>query len=177
MKKIIVALLIGATTMAVADQVTVQFARGVMGRNVRLCIDGKIETTFAGKLGFRDQYSSWTSVCANVRAPITNGQYFGVELHNSAKAPANYVKAGNIVAKAFNEAQTPDQCAGLQLAVWEAIEDGQDQPDFLGGHFQAPPSVIAYAQHYYGTYINVPGSANLIWATLGQSQIFPTSGS
>ena len=88
---------------------------------------------------------------------------------------ASVVKAGNIVAANFKDAQSADQCAGLQLAVWEAIEDGGDQPDFLGGHFQAGanPSVMAYAQQYYQA-AGQKGNALFLRAFGGQTQIVPS---
>ena len=39
----------------------------------------------------------------------------------------------------------------MQLAVWEATEDGGEQADFNSGRFSASasPAVISFAQHYY----------------------------
>ena len=63
----------------------------------------------------------------------------------------NIALAGNIVSHFFAVARTADQCAGLQIAVWEALEDGGVQPEFLSGHFQvhAGDAAIAYAANFY----------------------------
>jgi hypothetical protein len=174
MRKIFIALLVLSSALSFGETMTVQFAKSLIGRTVLLSIDGHVERTFAGKLGFYDATSSWTSVCANVRGPIVSGQYFDVELMDSSKVGGNITKAGNIVGKYFNEAKTPDQCAGLQLAVWEAIEDGGDEPDFQNGHFQAQasPSVIGYAQKYYKARAQF-FRIYFVYATLGQSQMLP----
>ena len=140
---------------------SVQFMQSISGRNVTVCIDGRfVETSFAGKLGFRDANHQWMSVCADVRAPVRPGQYFGVRALSSSNFGGRVAKAGNIVARFFYEAQTPDQCAGLQVAVWKALEDGADEADFSSGHFQVRASyaVISWAQHYYQA-LNTPGDA------------------
>lgn len=101
---------------------------------------------------------------------------FYVQPYNTSTYIGNIRKAGNIVAKYFNEAQTPEQCAGLQIAVWEALEDGGSSPDFFSGKFQvqADPASIVYAEHYY-TAVNTPGQATMLQSTSGmaQSQIIP----
>jgi hypothetical protein len=83
----------------------------------------------------------------------------------------NVAKAGNIVAKFFKAAQNADQCAGLQLAVWEAVEDGGARPDFGGGRFQvrANANVLAYAQQYYRG-IEEKGDALYLQAGQGNGQ-------
>jgi hypothetical protein len=147
----------------------VRFAHAEIGRNVRICLDGRtFESAFAGKLRFQDETHSWLSVCADVRSPITEGQFFAVKARGSADLGGNLTKAGNIVARWFSAARTPDQCAGLQIAVWEAIEDGDARPDFLGGRFQviASPAVMAYAQSYYQS-IGQSGNATYLQTTAG----------
>jgi hypothetical protein len=135
----------------------IQFAHGLAGREVMICIDGKVEKTFAGKMGFRDQAHAWSSVCADVRSPVGAGETFTVQALSTATVGGNYAMAGNIVAKYFNRAQAPDECAGLQLAVWKVIEDGYESPNFLSGHFQAQasPAVMIFAREFYaGGYQN-----------------------
>ena len=152
----------------------VQFARGVTGQTVVVRIDGRLtKTTFAGKLGFRDQSSSWQTVCAAVRSPISNGQFFAVKPRKSGQVGGNVKKAGNIVAQWFNAARTADQCAGLQLAVWEAIEDGGSHADFARGRFQADASAAAlsFAEAYYEA-IEQDGEALFLQSdNQGQDQI------
>lgn len=142
----------------------IQFAHSAVGQNVVVCIDGEtVEQTFAGKMTFRDERHSWQSVCADVRSPVAQGQVFTVTAFNSKKVGGNVEKAGNIVAKYFKSAQTPDQCAGLQIAVWKALEDGEEQPDFSSGRLQvrASQSVLNYAYQYYQA-ISTPGQAAYI---------------
>jgi hypothetical protein len=134
--------------------IPVQFARSIAGQSVTVYLDGwQVKSTFAGKLGFQDRLGSWFSVCANVRAPMARGQAFYVHPKLSASMGGNFAKAGNIVAKYLATAQTPEQCAGLQLAVWEAIEDGGAKADFSGGKFMARGSAnaITYAEMYYAS--------------------------
>jgi hypothetical protein len=152
MNQVMLAAALVAGALPQSQPFKVQFVRGAVGQAVQVSIDGgHVKTTFAGKLGFRDGTRSWTSVCAAVRSPISNGQYFAVRALPSSKVGGTVALAGNIVAKHFDSATTADQCAGLQLAVWEAIEDGGDHADFSRGHFQARATrnAMAYAVKYY----------------------------
>ncbi|MBS1723149.1 MAG: hypothetical protein JSS66_09390 [Armatimonadetes bacterium] len=141
--------LIGALTSIVAhltapQPFVIQYVGEAAGLQVRVCLDGrKVETCYAGKLLFRDKDRSWSSVCAAVRAPVGRRQAYVVQALNSSRGQANVKLAGAIVAKWFDQAQTPAQCAGLQLAVWEAIEDGGSRADFGSGHFMAQASTEA----------------------------------
>lgn len=156
----------------------VQYAAELQGREVMVSIDGRNpHRTYAGKLGFRDRSNvTVASVCCDVRSPVRVKQAYMVQLMSTAKFGGNVTKAGNIVAKYFNRATTPDQCAGLQLAIWEAIEDGGDQPNFFAGRFQGlgNENVMKYAEGYYQA-TGDPGNAALLRTTTnnGQSQIFP----
>lgn len=132
--------------------VEIQFARPVSGQNVTVMIDGRqTRTTFAGKLGFRDQNRTWLSLCADVRSPIASGQFFTVRPRLTSQIGGRATLAGNIVAKYFRSAKTADQCAGLQLAVWEAMEDGGEHANFGAGRFRAKASMSAldYGQEFY----------------------------
>jgi hypothetical protein len=172
MSSVAFAIASAVTFFASQPAAPVQYGGSVSGIKVTICLDGQnVEETFAGKLGFRDGSSQWTSVCADVRTPISQGQIFGVRLLHSSKLGGRVQLAGNIVAKFFKAAQTPEQCAGLQLAVWKALEDGTPDPDFTDGHFEAraPISVLKYASYYYQA-INTPGDAiYLMSAAQGQS--------
>jgi hypothetical protein len=147
-----IALAMAFGAFSAPEPFAVQFAQSVQGKRVTVCIDGrKVETTFVGKLGFRDKSHSWLSLCANIRGPVRQGQFFLVRPVSSLKAGGNVSLAGNIVAKCFALAQTPEQCAGLQLAVWEAIEDGGMKPNFGAGRFmaRADAATLAFAEDYY----------------------------
>src|SRR5476651_864192 len=112
---------IAAAAMATPQPFAVRFDGSVKGRNVTVCLDGQfVETTFAGKMAFQDGVHRWTSVCADVRGPVRQGQVFGVRMLSTSGFGGKVAKAGNIVASCFADAQTADQCAGLQLAVWKA---------------------------------------------------------
>jgi hypothetical protein len=144
----------------------VQFTRGGIGRDVIVLIDGaRVERTFAGKLSFRDDNHSWSSYCADIRSPMVGGQIFAVRAVNTDMLAPNYAMAGHIVARFFNEATTDAQCAGLQLAVWKAIEDGPEGTDFASGHLQvrAEAAVLRYAAYYYQA-AGGSGSATLLQA-------------
>jgi hypothetical protein len=168
---------LAAQFLAPARQFPVQFAGELRGRMVVLCLDGqKVETTFAGKLRFRDANHAWASVCAGVRNPVAVGQTYQVRAWNSAFFGGNAKIAVNIVAANFNNASSNEQCAGLQLAVWEAMEDGGIKPDFENGRFaaHADPGVMAYAVAYYAA-ADKPGiAAFLQTGGSGQPQITPS---
>jgi len=155
-------ILVAAAHIAAAWQpFDAQFVRSGMGREVTICLDGqKVERTFAGKMGFRDVSGTWWSVCADVRSPVSHGHISTMQPANSLKLGGNIAKAGSIVARCFKDAQTADQCAGLQVAVWKAIEDGPDVPDFNSGRFQvrASSAIIGYAQQYYLSGMSPPQS-------------------
>lgn len=156
-----------------------QYTKPVSGDMVTVCLDGrKVETLFAGKLMIRDRYESRYSVCGNVRGPVHNGQFFRVRSYSTAKLGGGYAIAGNIVAKFFKAAQTPLQCAGLQLAVWEAIEDGGKHADFGSGRFMAKDNdpALEYAEAYYEQGIGEQGDALFLGTEddEGQSQITVT---
>lgn len=155
-----------------AQPIPVQFARSLVGRSVTVCLDGvRVKTTFAGKLGFRDARGVWQSVCADVRAPLSAGTHFAVRPMSTSQAGGNVVLAGNIAARHLREATTADQCAGLQLAVWEAIEDGGASADFGSGRFQARATLaaLALAQRYYQA-SGEPGDAIYLQAGGGPGQ-------
>jgi len=171
-----------AAHSAIASQpFPVRFGREVAGRNVTVSIDGgQIKPTFAGKLAFQDPGSSWSSVCADVRSPIRGGQTFVVKPMRSSQAGGNVAKAGHIVARFFRQAQSADECAGLQLAVWEAIEDGGSVADFTRGRFRAraTTAAIAYAAGYYAEGIYEPDEAVYLKTGggqgSGQNQLSPS---
>ena len=165
-------LVLGAKLTAQWQPFTLQFVRSLRGQTVQVSIDGaKVKTTFAGKLAIRDRSLARMSVCGNVRGPISPGQFFRVKPIRSAQAGGRIQLAGNIVSKMFAAAQTDAQCAGLQLAVWEAVEDGGLMPDFRSGHFQARGSdeALAWAAEYYQG-IDTPGDALYLWQGDGDGQ-------
>lgn len=152
MTEIWLALTLIAASQAPAKPVMVQNAKTIGGRTVKVCLDGrKVETAFAGMMGFRSQTSTWGSFCADVRSPIRQGQTLGMVPTSSKKLSANYQRAAAIVAVGFDSVRSADQAAGMQVAIWEAIEDNGSQPNFQGGRFQvvASQAVLSYAQQYY----------------------------
>jgi hypothetical protein len=158
--------------------VEVQFVQGTTGRTVTIMIDGRqTRTTFAGKLGFRERNRSWQSVCGNVRAPMTNGSFFRLKPLSSKQVGGRIALAGNIVAKYFASARTADQCAGLQLAVWEAVEDGGDHADFSTGQFRAaaPAAAMDYAQDFYEAITDAKEAAYLESQDSGGQDQFSTT--
>ena len=131
--------------------VPIRYVRSDIGTTVTISLDGgRDQPEYAGKLGFQQGNRAWQSVCANVRSPM-GGAAFPVKLLSSSKFGGNVAKAGNIVSACFNYAHTPAQCAGLQVAVWKALEDGTTQADFSSGHLRvsASPDVMSYARQYY----------------------------
>src|SRR5262249_14952293 len=148
----LVALAFAAVMASAPKPIQIQYVRAAAGQNVTISIDGRqAHVTFAGKLAFRNQNGAWASVCADVRAPIGGGATYMVMPQSTAKVGGRVAMAGNIVAKYFNFARTPDQCAALQIAVWEAIEDGGDHADFGNGHLRvmASENVLDLADDFY----------------------------
>lgn len=94
------------------------------------------------------------------------GQVFWVQPGRTSRIGGNVAKAGNIVAKYLKAAKTNDECAALQLAVWEALEDGGVQPDFANGRFavRASDAVLDLAVEAYQA-IGEPGDS--LWLQAG----------
>ena len=175
MNPFLAAFIVAAT---VADSVphtqSVQYTNSTLGRTVTVCIDGqKVETTFAGRLAFRDQTHGWFSYCADVRSPVHTGQTYSVRVQNTTKMSSNVRRAGNIVSRYFYSAKTADECAAIQLAVWEAIEDGGQEADFTAGAFQTRASVpvLTLAQQMYQGGSQDGNAVLLVAGGAGQSQI------
>lgn len=156
----------------------VQFAAELRGEQVYVSIDGgRPKATFAGQLGFIDRNGrTVASHCCDVRSPVRMEQIFSVQMMSTKAFGGNVTKAGNIVAKHFASVRTKAQAAGMQLAVWEAVEDGNPNPDYAQGHFRAAASdeALRHAHIYYQA-VGEAGNSVLLRTTNknGQSQIFP----
>jgi hypothetical protein len=143
---------VAASAVPQPEAIQVQFAKQVGGKPVTVMLDGRhVKSTFAGVLGFRDRSSSWRSVCADVRSPIRQGQSFAVRPYSAGKMKPGVAKASRIVSRFLYAVESAEQCAALQLAVWEAIEDGGNQANFGAGRFQARASarVLSLAAELY----------------------------
>lgn len=180
MSQLAAAIALGLQLIAPPQPVPVQFVTQTAGRNVTICLDGRdVRATFAGTLGFRDRRTTWLSVCAGVRQPVRTGQSFWVLPTRTSRVGGNVRLAGNIAAKYLGAAKSNDECAALQLAIWEAIEDGGRHADFANGHFAARASdaVLSLAEEVYEA-VETPGEA--LWletdgsAGGGQNQITQT---
>ncbi len=103
------------------------------------------------------------------------GQICTIHPANSVKVGGRVAAAGNIVSRFFSRAQSADECAALQLAVWKVLEDGPGEADFGSGHFQAMAnsSVISLAQQFIvaAALDKSPQPAVYLAATGGQSQL------
>jgi hypothetical protein len=134
------------------DPFPVRFLGTDFGRSVTVRLDGRfVESTWAGRLTFADQNRRWWSYCANPRAPITPGMDFPMLARSSWSLGGNRRLAGNIIAHCFGKANSADACAALQLAVWEAIEDGGPTANFSAGRFavQASGNLQQMAAQFY----------------------------
>ncbi len=144
---------------AQADLTNIQFVgAGGEGKMVSIQVDGRMEQTFAGRLVFQDQNGrQWSSYCADLRSPIMDGQSYDVKIMPAAKASGNVPLAGKIVSLGFKKAVTAEQCAGLQLAVWEALEYGNHA---IGKNTSlrvyADPQTLNYAHQFYLAAIQAP---------------------
>jgi hypothetical protein len=134
----------------------IKFSRELAGRVVIVSIDGgRAHEGFAGKLIMQSRNGvKIASVCAAPASPVVAGQVFPVRRLSSRWVGGRIAGAGNIVAKYFTRAQSANECAALQLAVWEAVKDGGNQADFYSGAFQARSSddIIALASQFYDAF-------------------------
>ncbi|MCE9559867.1 MAG: PEP-CTERM sorting domain-containing protein [Armatimonadetes bacterium] len=135
------------------------------GQSVGITYNSVTSTTFAGKLNFTNNATSSTfsSVCCDIDHHISGGQTYACSQLSSAAFGGGIQLAGNIVAAVFGSAATNEQCAGLQLAVWEATYDGTSNggvADFSNGIFGASitGSLLAQATTYYSS-VSVAGDA------------------
>lgn len=140
------------------DVVPIQFMGGTTGKLVSVRVDGQIEQTFAGKLQFQDENGrQWLSYCAGIRSPIGDGQSYGVRTIPTSKAQGNVPLAGRIVSLNSKNAVTDSQCAGLQIAVWEALEYGTHA---MGQNSSlrvfTDPVTLNYAHQFYLAAIQTP---------------------
>ncbi|HSI72801.1 MAG TPA: hypothetical protein VK934_06450 [Fimbriimonas sp.] len=167
-----------ATGSLLAQPFPVKFARELSGRGVLVSVNGAApHAGFAGKLAMQAQNGrTVASVCANPGAPVVMGQVFPVRRLSSRWIGGRIAGAGNIVSKYFMQAQTADQCAALQLAVWEAVSDGGPLPDFEGGRFQAgsTDTIMELAAQFYDAF-GEPGDAIFLQTGEGggQDQLMP----
>lgn len=141
---------------------------------------------FAGKLKFNDSLNAcgvgfnFLTVCADLQHTIGTGNQWNPTCTLTGSMSANYALAGNIVDQYFNSAVLNPDCAGLQLAVWEAIYDG-GVFDLNNGNVQATGSAgaLAAAAFYYNN-VSSTNSAMFIddfnqvpGTFIGQGQLTP----
>jgi hypothetical protein len=153
-----------------------QFTGSTVGESVSISIDGqRPHTTFAGKLSFRDNSGTWISVCADVRSPVVQGHISQMKPADTMKVGGRFASAGHIIAHCFQRAQSPDECAALQLAIWKTLEDGAENTDFQVGHFRAAASnaiiSLAVAMMATAKLDKDTSSAVVLAAATGQSQL------
>lgn len=177
MKKTVIFAAIIAAASANASLFDMKFVGTGAGQGVGIVFNGSNKNVFAGKLNFKKMPSgpTFSSVCADLGNLITNGQTYGVNSKLSTADSAAVKKAGNIVAANFTSANSNENAAALQVAVWEALYDGASAPSFSSGSFKAnlSTSVRAKATAYYNS-ITTPGTALYLKTTqnnCGQSQL------
>ncbi|MBS1717333.1 MAG: PEP-CTERM sorting domain-containing protein [Armatimonadetes bacterium] len=134
-------------------------------------------TFFAGKLSFNEtSLGHIQSVCVDLEHVIHIGQSWPDQIiMDSSTLSAHLQDAAHIVAAGFNEANTNDKAAGLQLAVWEAVYDDGVSFNTGSGSFKvtnASSGVLSAASTYYAMK-NGNGNAIYIQAMdgCGQSQM------
>jgi hypothetical protein len=139
-------------------EMPIQYVGPVSGEMITIQIDGRTEQSWAGKLQFQDENGrQWSSYCADLRSPIMEGQGYGVNIIAATKGGGNVPLAGKIVSLGFNKARTAAQCAGLQIAVWEALEYGRHA---IGNRsnlkVDANPETMNYAHQFYLAALQAP---------------------
>ncbi|MCE9557630.1 MAG: PEP-CTERM sorting domain-containing protein [Armatimonadetes bacterium] len=177
MKNILIFSAMIAAVSSNASLYDVKFLGTGAGKSVGITINGSNKTVFAGKLNFKKNPSgpSFQTVCADLGVSISGGAVYGVTSSFSNVGTTAVKKAGNIVGASFNSANSNDDAAALQLAVWEALYDGASAPSFSSGNFKtsASSSVKTKATAYYAK-ISQAGNALYLKATptgSGQSQL------
>ena len=177
MKNILIFSAMIAAVSSSASLYDVKFLGTGAGKSVAITINGSNKTVFAGKLNFKKNPAGPTfqTVCADLGVSISGGAVYGVTSSFSNVGTASVKKAGNIVGASFNSANSNDDAAALQVAVWEALYDGASAPSFSSGNFKATLSTTVKnkANAYYAK-ISQAGNALYLKSTpshAGQSQL------
>ena len=107
---------------------------------------------YAGELRFTDGVDTFSTLCVDLRATIGGGASWNAPITPLTIAEGNYFLAGSIMAGNIGSVATGTDWAALQLAVWEAVYDG-NSGDFGNGNFvvdSAATGVVPLAQIYFG---------------------------
>lgn len=183
---IVLSALIGVVAMASAD---INYSGTYAGKTVDISGTHYNGSVFAGKLNFSNPGNTlglgelFQTVCVDLDHTL-NGNSFPVDLIDSNVQGGGIKLAGNIVKAFFAAAgSSNNNCAALQLAVWEAVYDGADDianngaaPDWSHGEFKtsASATIKAQAATYFAA-ITTPGGAYYLkpnpQTTHGQGQM------
>lgn len=178
-KTIYTLLLLGS---ALSAQANITFLNVDCGQSVNITYNSNARGVFAGKLKFHNNVSNqdMLTVCCDLDNTISGGQTYNCNAFNSSGVGGGITLAGNIVGGGFISASSNEDCAALQLAVWEATYDGVGNggvADFTNGIFGADisGSLLTAATGYYAL-TGVPGSATYYKPdplNAGQGQLGP----
>ncbi len=177
--RLVFALLLGAIANFAMANLT--FVNTGAGQVVNITYNSSSRDVFAGKLNFMKGSSSLQLVCGDLDHFISGGQSWNCSEVIASAVSVAMGKAGSIVGQGFAGAISNDDCAGLQLAVWETVYDYGTNgltPDFSNGNFKtnAGGSVLAAANSYYSLLANPDAQAiyyRPIPTDAGQGQLGP----
>ncbi len=105
-----------------------------------------------GKLNFTTGTSTIETYCADALRTLNTSFHDYTSLTVDTQASGNLALAGRIIAKSYDGANTADQQAGLQLAIWSALYDGGTSFTANGSNFEVDGvsgGVLSYASTYY----------------------------
>ena len=172
-KGLIIAALAAVAVCAHADQLQFTGINTTPHITVDLMLDGTSYHVAAAKLNFNDltTSSSLVTVCADLVADLNGSahNYGGSVIPSSGNAGLDL--AARIVSSSFAGANSMDEQAGLQLAVWDAIYNNGASFDLSGaaphlsltGWNGTPAgdqaSVLSNASSYYSAGLSSTGTA------------------
>lgn len=153
--------------VGVASATPITFTTTGLGDNVDVSyVDGAGaggHNGYAGELRFFDGSETFSTLCVDLRATIGGGASWNAPISVLTPADGNYFLAGSIMAANVGLISTGQEWAALQLAVWEAVYDG-NSGDFANGSFRlngAQPAVSPLAQSYF--FNRDPGATVLLY--------------
>lgn len=113
---------------------------------------GSNQNVQVGRLKFDNGGNSILTYCFDAERSLNSGAHAYSASVVNTDAPTNLGIAGRIIGNYFETATTKDQQAGLQLAIWSAIYDGQNSFTANGANFKVTnvsSSVLEWADTYY----------------------------
>ncbi len=121
--------LLALPSAASAESFSAKFAGTALGSGVQVSLGSQDYWVFAGQLSWdADGFGDFLSFCVQLTSPLQSTQGFGTSLpgHINSDTAA---KIGKLLTTNFDDIDTPWEAAGMQLAIWNLVHDGDDRAD------------------------------------------------